>query len=367
MSTVVFAPDSFKGSATAAEVASALAAGWSSVRSGDRVVLAPMADGGEGTLDAFEVAVPGAERRPVRVTGPDGEARDASWLLLPDGTAVVELADTSGIVLMPRLAPYDAQTTGFGQAIAAALDAGATGLLLAIGGSASTDGGAGMLSALGARLLDADGAVIGPGNRGLAELHRAETGPLRTLPAGGARILSDVTSPLLGPAGAAAVFGPQKGATAADVPVLEAGLARLARVLREAGVDVDPAAPGAGAAGGTGFGLLAWGATMAPGSAAVGEALGLAAALTSADAVVTGEGRYDDQSAAGKVPEYVAGLARDAGIPAFLAAGSIAAEPRGFAGAASLSDLAGGSAAAITDPLRWAAAAGAELARRWPG
>jgi glycerate kinase len=363
MSTVVFAPDSFKGSATAAEVASALAAGWSSVRPGDRVVLAPMADGGEGTLDAFEAAVPGSSRARVRVTGPDGAARDASWLLLPDGTAVVELAETSGIGLMPVLAPFDAQTIGFGQAIAAALDAGATGLLLAIGGSASTDGGAGLLSALGARLLDAAGDDIAPGNRGLADLDRADLRGLRALPPGGARILSDVTSPLLGPAGAAAVFGPQKGATTAAVAVLEAGLARLARVLREAGMPVDPVTPGAGAAGGTGFGLLAWGATIAAGSAAVGDALGLPGVLGAADAVVTGEGRYDDQSAAGKVPEYIAGLAAAAGIPAFLAAGSIAAEPRGFAAAASLSDLAGGSAPAIADPLRWAATAGAHLAR----
>ncbi|CAM5494931.1 glycerate kinase [Leifsonia shinshuensis] len=366
MRTVVFAPDSFKGSATATEVAAALAAGWSSVRPDDRVVLAPMADGGEGTLDAFEVAVPGALRRPVRVTGPDGAPRDTSWLLLPDGRAVVELAETSGIGLMPVLEAFDAQTTGFGQAIAAALDAGATALLLAIGGSASTDGGAGMLTALGARLLDADGDDIVPGNRGLAGLSRAEL-TLRALPPGGARVLSDVTSPLLGPAGAAAVFGPQKGARPADVPVLEAGLARFADVLREAGVAVDPATPGAGAAGGTGHGLLAWGAVIAPGSAAVGEALGLPAMVAGADAVVTGEGRYDDQSAAGKVPEYVAGLARAAGIPALLAAGSIAADPRGFAAAASLSELAGGSAAAIADPLRWAAAAGADLARRAVG
>nr|WP_281369359.1 glycerate kinase [Leifsonia shinshuensis] len=250
------------------------------------------------------------------------------------------------------------------RAIAAALDAGATALLLAIGGSASTDGGAGMLTALGARLLDADGDDIVPGNRGLAGLSRAEL-TLRALPAGGARVLSDVTSPLLGPAGAAAVFGPQKGARPADMPVLEAGLARFADVLREAGVAVDPATPGAGAAGGTGYGLLAWGAVIAPGSAAVGEALGLPAMVAGAHAVVTGEGRYDDQSAAGKVPEYVAALARAAGIPALLAAGSIAADPRGFAAAASLSELAGGSAAAIADPLRWAAAAGADLARRF--
>lgn len=363
MATVVFAPDSFKGSATATEVAAALAEGWLSVRPDDRAVPMPMADGGEGTLDAFEAAVPGSARRPVRVTGPDGVDREASWLLLPGGSAVVELAETSGIGLMPALAVFDAQTDGFGQAIAAALDAGATRLLLAIGGSASTDGGAGMLSALGARLLDATGSDIASGNRGLAELAAVDLTGLRPLPLGGARILSDVTNPLLGPDGAAAVFGPQKGASADDVPVLEAGLVRFASALREAGLEVDPRTPGAGAAGGTGFGLLAWGAELAPGAAAVGEALGLPAALAEADVVVTGEGRYDSQSAAGKVPEYVALLAAAAGIPALLAAGSIAADPRGFAGAVSLSELAGGSAAAIAEPLRWARAAGAALAR----
>ncbi len=363
MATVVFAPDSFKGSATATEVAAALAEGWASVRPDDRVVPVPMADGGEGTLDAFEVAVRGSSRRAVRVTGPDGVEREASWLALPDGTAVVELAETSGISLMPSLAAFDAQTVGFGQAIAAALDGGATALLLAIGGSASTDGGAGMLSALGARLLDAIGAAVVPGNRGLAELARVDLTALRPIPLGGARILSDVTSPLLGPNGAAAVFGPQKGASDDDVPVLEAGLARLVTAFREAGVEIDPRTPGAGAAGGTGFGLLAWGAESTPGSAAVGEALGLPVALASADAVVTGEGRYDSQSAAGKVPEYVLLLAAAAGIPALLAAGSIAAHPRGFAGAVSLAELAGGSAAAIAEPLHWARAAGAALAR----
>lgn len=363
MATVVFAPDSFKGSATAAEVATALAEGWASARPGDRIVRAPMADGGEGTLDAFEVAVPGSRRRAVRVTGPDGADRDASWLALPDGTAVVELAECSGIALMPALAAFDAQTIGFGQAIAAALDAGATGLLLAIGGSASTDGGAGMLGALGARLLDATGAEVVPGNRGLAQLTRVDLSGLRPLPPGGARILSDVTSPLLGPDGAAAVFGPQKGASALDVPVLEACLARFAAAVQEAGSSVDPRTPGAGAAGGTGFGLRAWGAELAPGAAAVGEALGLPEVVAGADIVVTGEGRYDSQSVVGKVPEYVALLAAAAGIPALLAAGSIAAEPRGFTDAVSLAELAGGSAAAIADPRRWARAAGAALAQ----
>lgn len=369
MSVIVVAPDSFKGSASAAEVAAALAGGWAAERPGDRVVRAPMADGGEGTLDAFEAAIPGAVRHPVRVLGPDDAEVDAevdaSWLMLPDGTAVVELAETSGLGRMPRLAPFAAHTVGFGQAIADALDAGARSLLLAIGGSASTDGGAGALTALGARFLDADGRDIPRGNLGLASVVRADLGGLAVLPPGGARILGDVTSPLLGPLGAAAVFGPQKGATERDVPVLEEGLRRLAEALRTAGAEADPAEPGAGAAGGTGFGLLVWGARMAPGAAAVGDALGLPSTIAEADAVITGEGRFDSQSASGKVPTYVAGLAHSAGASVLLAAGSIQAPTTGFADAVALADLAGSADAAIADPARWARAAGAALARRF--
>ncbi|MFF1574321.1 glycerate kinase [Leifsonia sp. NPDC058292] len=361
MPTVVFAPDSFKGSASAAVVAAALAEGWSSVRPGDSVVLAPMADGGEGTLDAFELAVPRAVRHAVTVLGPTADEVAASWLALPDGTALIELADTSGLGRLAALAPLDAHTFGFGQAIAAALAAGATGLLLAIGGSSSTDGGVGALAALGARFTDASGRPIRLGNRGLGTLARADLSGLPALPAGGVRILSDVTNPLLGPTGAATVFGPQKGADPQQVIGLESGLARLARVLGRL-----PAVPGAGAAGGTGYGLLAWGATIAPGAGAVGTAIGLPELVAAADVVVTGEGRFDAQTEAGKVATYVAGLALDAGVPALLAAGAIEAPTTAFAAAASLSELAGGAAAAIADAPRWARAAGAALARRAP-
>jgi glycerate kinase len=364
VSVIVVAPDSFKGSASAAEVAAAVADGWRSERPDDRVVLAPMADGGEGTLDAFEAAVPGAVRHPVRVLGPSSDSVEASWLALPDGTALVELAETSGIGLMSSLAPFDPHTVGFGQAISAALSAGATGLLLAIGGSASTDGGVGALTALGARFVDGGGHDLPRGNRGLARLATVDLSGLVPMPPGGAHILSDVTSPLLGPLGAAAVFGPQKGAHPDEVPVLEAGLRRLAEIVQGTGLTADVDAPGAGAAGGTGFGLLLWGARMAPGAAAVGEAIGLPATIGAADAVITGEGRFDDQSAAGKVPSYVAALARDGRVPVLLAAGAIEAPTTEFADAVSLSELAGGADAAIAEPLRWARAAGAALARR---
>jgi glycerate kinase len=252
---VVIAPDSFKGTLAAPAVAAALAAGWGSVRPADAVTAVPMADGGEGTLDALAAAVPGAERVPVVVPGPDDRPVDTAWLRLPDGTGVVELAATSGLTLLDRLRPRTAHTRGFGEAVRAALVAGAPRLLLAIGGSASTDGGAGLLRALGARLLDADGAEVPDGGAGLLHLAAVDRAALLPPPPGGVRVLTDVVNPLLGPTGAAAVYGPQKGATPDDVAVLEAGLARLAALL-----PAEPASPGAGAAGGTGFGLLAWGA-----------------------------------------------------------------------------------------------------------
>jgi glycerate 2-kinase len=372
--SVVIAPDSFKGSATAVEVARAIGDGWLSVRSGDQVVLAPMADGGEGTLDAFELAVPGAVRVPVTVQGPDDGEVAASWLLLPPtaslpgGVGVVELASTSGITLMRELAPLDAHTFGFGQAIAAALDRGVSQLLLAIGGSSSTDGGAGALMALGARFRDADGQPVRRGNRGLGALDHVDLSGLRELPAGGAAILSDVTNPLLGPLGAAAVFSPQKGANEEQVQGLESGLVHLEHTMRGArdgGARIVSAdTPGAGAAGGTGYGLLAWGAILAPGADAVGAALGLPTSIADADIVITGEGRFDSQSAAGKVPTYVEGLARSCGARTMLVAGSIEASVTDFADAVSLSGLAGGTSAAIADPLTWARAAGAALASR---
>lgn len=365
---IVVAVDSFKGTIGAADAAAALAEGWAAVDPAAEIVRRPMADGGEGTLDAFAAAVEGAESVPVRVHGPDGSAVDARWVRLPAGpgapagTAVVELASTSGIELLDpaRLRPLDAGTRGFGEAVAAALDAGVSRLVLAIGSSASTDGGVGMLSALGARFTDADGAPIATGGRGLADLAHADLSRLRTPPAGGVTVLSDVTSPLLGPTGAAAVFGPQKGADADGIRLLESGLTRLAALLT-----ADPDTPGAGAAGGTGFGLLAWGARLTPGATAVAEVLRLEEAVAGADLVITGEGAYDGQSAQGKAPAHVAGLARRVGTPVALVAGRIAADaaPEGFAAVVSLTDLAGSGAAAMSDPARWLRAAGAHLAR----
>jgi len=324
---VVLAPDSFKGSLAAAQVAAALARGWRSVRPGDVVVEAPLADGGEGTLDAFERAVPGAVRHPVTVTGPDGRPVGASWLALPDGTAVVELACASGLTLLGAPAPLDAHTRGVGEVVRAALAAGPRRLVVALGGSASSDGGAGLLRALGARVLDDDGAEVPDGGRGIARVASVDLAGLPALPPGGVDVLCDVTSPLLGRSGAAAVFGPQKGATPDDVRLLDDALGRWVDALEVAGVVPrgTSSAAGAGAAGGTAFGLLAWGARLVPGAAAVADAVGLDALLADADLVVTGEGRLDAQSATGKAPAEVARRAARAGARLALVVGE--AEP----------------------------------------
>lgn len=367
---IVVAPDSFKGTATGTDIALAIRDGWLAERPGDEVVLAPMADGGEGTLDAFEAAVPGAERVPVTVTGPAGTPVEASWLRLPDGRAVVELAATSGLPLLDELRPDTATSRGFGEAIAAALDAGATALTLGIGGSASIDGGADMLLGLGALIsLAPDVPEHPPRIRSGAELLDDVTGVdttwMRRLPPGGAVVLTDVTAPLLGPDGAAAVFGPQKGVTADRIPVFEARLRDWAECFWQ----VDRTTPGAGAAGGVGFALLAWGATLTPGAHAVAEVLGLPALLDGADVVITGEGRYDGQSAAGKVPSVVRDLTIEhaPGASSMLVAGAIEAPLDDYAAAASLTVIAtqttGEPSDALADPLRFARIAGTRLAR----
>jgi glycerate kinase len=364
---VVVAPDSLKGSIGAAEAARAIADGWLEVRPRDQLDLLPVADGGEGTLAAVAAASPGSRRVPVVVPGPDDRPVDGSWLLLapdgaePGGAGVVELAGTSGIELLgspPRLRPLDAHTRGFGTAVGAALDHGVHRLVLGIGSSASTDGGTGLLTALGARLLDADDRPILPGARGLDTLARVDLSALRPPPPGGAVVLSDVVNPLTGPDGAAAVFGPQKGLVGPDVERVDRGLARLARLL-----GVDPATPGAGAAGGTGAALLAWGARLVPGAPEIARLVGLPEAVARADLVVTGEGAYDAQSAAGKAPGYVADLARGHGVAVALVAGRVApGSAQGFAAVRSLTELAGSAEAALADPARWLRVAGAQLA-----
>lgn len=346
---VLIAPDSFKGSLPAATAAAAIAAGWHSVRPGDKIEQFPQADGGEGTLAALATTV--FEVGPV--TGPDGRATPGRWGVLPDGRALVELADSSGLPLMARPDPRHATTRGLGEVIGAALDAGADDLVVALGGSASTDGGAGALQALGVRLLDADGTDLAPGGAALLGLARIETDRLRRPRR--LTLLTDVTAPLLGPRGAAAVFGPQKGADATDIAVLEAGLTRFADLLGDPGTT-----PGSGAAGGTAFGLSRLlGGRIEPGAAFVARAGGLLDRIPACDVLITGEGRYDATSGTGKVVGHLMELA--GAHRRMIIAGQADVEP-GAGDLLTLTELAGSVGAALAEPERWLELAGARAA-----
>lgn len=356
--TVIIAPDSFKGSLSASAAAEAIAEGWRSERPDDAVVLVPQADGGEGTLDAIEAAVPDAVRHAVGdVTGPDGRATPGAWLELPGGIAVVELAQASGLPLMGALDAMGATTRGLGEVIRSALEAGAISLVIGLGGSASTDGGAGALSALGLALLDEQGELVPDGGGTLVDIVDVDRSRLMPPPPGGVTLLTDVTAPLLGPTGAAAVFGPQKGASPAQVAALDAALAHLAAMLGG-----DPELPGTGAAGGAGYGFAAvWGARIEPGADYLSELSGLGAAIAGADVLLTGEGRFDEQSLTGKVVGQLLGAAGHAGVTAGVIAGQVTAEAGVWA--ASLTELAGSVDAAIADTATWLRAAGAKAAR----
>jgi glycerate kinase len=315
---VVIAPDSFKGSLTSVEVATALADGWRVARPGDEVLLAPLADGGEGTLVAIEAAG-GWQWRTTEATDPIGRRVAARWLRSADGRqAVVELAEASGLSrLTPdERDPLGASTQGTGEVLRAVLDDGARGITLGIGGSATTDGGGGILRALGASIDDGrvDLARLDPR---LAEVDL--------------RIACDVTNPLLGATGAAATYGPQKGATPEDVERLDRDLGAFADALEAATGRRERDTPGAGAAGGTGFGLLCLrerfrSLELVPGVEVVMDAADLEGKLARADLVITGEGRIDAQTAFGKTALGVAGAARAAGVPCIAVGGGVTPE-----------------------------------------
>ncbi|MFD5107042.1 glycerate kinase [Streptomyces cinereoruber] len=334
---VLVAADKFKGSLTAVEVAERVTAGLRRVVPDLEVETLPVADGGDGTVAAAVAA--GFERHEVTVTGPVGEPVTAAFALR-DTTAVVEMAEASGLQLLPAgaFAPLTATTYGSGELLRAALDAGATTVVFGVGGSATTDGGAGMLAALGARFLDADGEPVGPGGAPLADLATADLTGLDPRFAEVDLILaSDVDNPLTGPKGAPAVYGPQKGATPDDVRTLDAALAHFATVLEKAiGPKAAEAAlaPGAGGAGGIGYGALILGASFRPGIELMLEVLGFAPALERATLVITGEGSLDEQTLHGKAPAGVAAAARAAGKEVVAVCGRLAlpAEALGRAG-----------------------------------
>ena len=314
---VLVAPQEFKGSLTARQAAEAIAAGLRNASAGFEIDTLPMADRGPGTVDAL-VGATGGRFVEADVQDPLGRPVRARWGALPDA-AVIEMAAASGLALLrpEERDPRAASTFGTGELIRVALDAGHERLIVGVGGSATNDGGAGMARALGARLLDAAGDELPPGGAALARLDRIDIAKLDArLRAAEVVVASDVTSPLCGPDGASILYGSQKGATDAVARELDAALAHYADVLRrDLGVDVANV-PGAGAAGGLGAGLVGFcGAEVSSGFDVVARAAGLAERVRDADAVVTGEGRLDRQSAFGKTAAGVARLARAAGVP----------------------------------------------------
>ena len=319
---IVVAPDKFKGSLPATQVAAAIAAGLHAGRPGAEVVTIPVADGGEGTVDAAVAA--GFERVPVTAARPAGDPVRASYARRGQ-VAVVELAGVCGLARLPgeRPAPLTASSFGAGEVLRAALEAGARRIILGVGGSASTDGGAGLLQALGARVLDTSGEPVRPGGAGLREVAALDlTGLHRALYPAEIILAADVDNPLTGPDGAAEVYGPQKGASPAEVAALDAGLRRWAAVVAAAVGRDWSRTPGAGAAGGVGFAALAvLGATRRPGIELVLDLAGFETALDGADLVITGEGSLDAQSLAGKTPVGVARAAARRGIAVVAVAG----------------------------------------------
>ncbi|MFE0574572.1 glycerate kinase [Streptomyces albogriseolus] len=321
---MLVAADKFKGSLTAVEVAERVIAGLRRVRPDLRAEALPVADGGDGTVAAAVAA--GFERHEVRVSGPLGDEVTAAYALR-DGTAVVEMAEASGLQRLPEgvFAPLTASTYGSGELLRAALDAGARSIVFGVGGSATTDGGAGMLAALGARFLTASGEPVRPGGAALAELATADLSGLDPRLRSVEFVLaSDVDNPLTGPKGAAAVYGPQKGASPEDVERLDAALAHLVKVLDASAL---AASPGAGAAGGIGFAALLVGARFRPGIEVMLDVLGFASALERADLVITGEGSLDEQTLHGKAPAGVAAAARAAGKDVVAVCGRLALAP----------------------------------------
>ncbi|HEX2069088.1 MAG TPA: glycerate kinase [Actinomycetota bacterium] len=324
---VLVAPDKFKGTLTAPEAAEAIAAGWRRGDPSSEIETIPMADGGEGTLDALVSALDG-ERFRERVTGPLDEPVDAEYAVVQAAegpTGVVEMARASGLGLVPRAHrdPRSTTTRGTGELILAACRRGARRVLVCIGGSATNDAGAGMAQAVGVRLLDQEGRHLRSGGAALLELGRIDVTRIDPTVREVAFIAAtDVDNPLVGPRGASAVYGPQKGASPADVRLLDEALRHFAAVVyRDLGVDIRDM-PGAGAAGGLGGGLVAFlGAKLRPGVDVVMEAVRLKDRMEGADLVITGEGSFDEQSLHGKAPAGLLRAADELHIPALVLCG----------------------------------------------
>jgi len=324
---IIIAPDSFKDSLSAQGVADAIAQGLAQVWPDAQLIKCPMADGGEGTVEAVLAACDG-QWRENRVRGPLGNIVEARWGWLPQSrTAIIEMAEASGLQLVPpgQRDACSSSTYGTGELIRAALDEGASRVILAIGGSATNDGGAGAMQALGVALLDGQGQALPPGGLALGKLARIDLSELDPRLAGVRfEIAADVDNPLCGPHGASAVFGPQKGASAEQVQQLDQALAHFAGHCAQV-LDRDVRdEPGSGAAGGLGFAAKAFlQAQFRSGVEVVAQLTGLADAIKGADLVITGEGRFDAQTLRGKTPFGVARIAQHHGVPVVVIAGTL--------------------------------------------
>jgi glycerate kinase len=370
---VLIAPDSFGGTLSALEAAAAVSDGWARVRPDDELTSRPLSDGGPGFVDVLNSTLRGSLLR-VTVTDPLGRDADGEVLIV-GSRAFVESAQSTGLHLLAPSERDPKRTTSFGvgQLIAAAVEAGARTIVVGLGGSGTNDGGAGMLAALGFVARDAGGRPLPYGGSALLAVDHCDgVAQLR-----GAQLViaSDVDNPLTGPQGASAVFGPQKGATADDVALLDAALAQWGSVLQRDAPDAPPGlaeCPGSGAAGGLGAGLFALGARREAGIDVVSEALDLPSAVRAADLVLTGEGRFDRQSLRGKVAIGVAAMAAAAGVPCVVLAGQVSVDPDealafGVTSAHSVAEHAGSVEAAMAEPAARLADLAEHVAREQVG
>ena len=356
MARILIAPDSFKGSATSAQVAEALKQGWLALRSYDEVTCLPFADGGEGTLDCVESVSAVSERIAITVQGATGREHRASWLLVNGDTAVIEMAALCGITTVEKLDPLGAHSFGLGQAIKHALsDIRVREILVAVGGSASTDGGTGALRALGFNFLDSHRESVGLGGVALHEIAEIIAPVDLALPERGVKVLVDVQSPLVGEKGAAHIFAPQKGANPEEVASLDSGLSHLLQLTGHSD------RPGYGAAGGVSFGLSAiLGAHIVSGVETIAALIGLDEKIANSDFVITGEGSFDSQSFSGKAVGYIVSRTKHHGVQAAVACGVNKNEaPHAVV---ALVDLAPSRESAIADSQHWLSEAGKKLA-----
>lgn len=325
MGNIIIAIDSFKGSLSSQQACQIVKKAMASTA--ENITVIPIADGGEGTLEAFYTALGGTWHYEA-VTGPNGQSVKAGFIILPDGTGVIEMAQASGIMQTTELNPWNTTTFGTGELMLSALNAGCKRLILGIGGSATNDGGIGMASALGGKFYNDAGGEILPTGGGIAELARLDLqgldprlGKIEVI------IACDVANLFYGPDGASFIYGPQKGADAAMVQLLDANLQHLAELIyKEKGIDLQ-CLPGSGAAGGLGGGLVAFaGGRLQSGIELLLQVVGFEELLQTADLVITGEGAFDSQSLYGKVVAGIAKMSKAAGVPVVVLAGAVLVE-----------------------------------------